>query len=88
MKSEKPEIKAIQGILKGFVHSLSGDNLAEACTLDEDQLDALYIILKTAIQPIADLMNKGVMKAAMKLLAAHIKVFSKNVTKQAVELVT
>ena len=36
MKSEKPEIKAIQGIMKGFVHSLTGDNIAEACTLDED----------------------------------------------------
>ncbi len=35
MKGEKPEIKAIQGIMKGFVHSLSG-NQAEACTLDED----------------------------------------------------
>lgn len=35
MKSEKPEIKAIQGIMKGFVHSLMGDN-ADCCTLDED----------------------------------------------------
>jgi hypothetical protein len=26
MKSEKPEIKAIQGIMKGFVHSLAGDS--------------------------------------------------------------
>jgi hypothetical protein len=34
MKSEKPEIKAIQGIMKGFVHSLVGD--IQACTLDED----------------------------------------------------
>ncbi len=25
MKSDKPEIKAIQGIMKGFVHSLAGD---------------------------------------------------------------
>jgi hypothetical protein len=51
MKSEKPEIKAIQGIMKGFVHSLMGDN-ADCCTLDEDQLDGLYLLLKTAITPI------------------------------------
>lgn len=35
MKAEKPEIKAIQGIMKGFVHSLTGDS-ADACTLDEE----------------------------------------------------
>ena len=35
MKAPSPEIKAIQGIMKGFVHSLSGEP-AEACTLDED----------------------------------------------------
>jgi hypothetical protein len=33
MKSEKPEIKAIQGMMKGFLHSFSGD--VESCTLDE-----------------------------------------------------
>ena len=87
MKSEKPEIKAIQGIMKGFVHSLAGDSQV-ACTLDEDQIDGMYIILKTAMQPIQDMMNKGVMKAAMKLLGTHIKIFRKNIVKQAVELVT
>lgn len=40
------------------------------------------------MQPIEDLMNKGVMKAAMKLLGAHISVFKMQVTKQAFELVT
>jgi hypothetical protein len=79
MKSEKPEIKAIQGIMKGFVHSLTGD--MQACTLDEDQVDAMYIMLKTAMQPIADMANKGVMKAAMKLLGTHIKIFRKNIVK-------
>ena len=29
MKSEKPEIKAISGLMKGFTYSLNGD-----CTLD------------------------------------------------------
>lgn len=51
MKADKPEIKAIQGIMKGFVHSLTGE-AAEACTLDEDQLEGLFVLLKTAVQPI------------------------------------
>jgi hypothetical protein len=37
MRAEKPEIKAIQGMMKGFVHSLAGD-LVDSCTLDEDQI--------------------------------------------------
>ena len=47
MKSEKPEIKAIQGMMKGFIHSLNFDEAA--CTLDEEQIDALFVIMKTAI---------------------------------------
>jgi hypothetical protein len=31
MKADKPEIKAITGIMKGFVHSLVGN-----CTLDDE----------------------------------------------------
>lgn len=75
MKSEKPELKAIQGIMKGFIHSLTGDN--EACTLDNDQLEALYVLLKSAMQPVQDMMHKGVMKAAMKFLGTHIRLFKK-----------
>ena len=86
MKSDKPEIKAIQGMMKGFVHSFAGD--AESCTLDEAQLEHLYRLLKSAMQPIQDMANKGVMKAAMKLMGAHIQLFKKMVTKQAIELVT
>ncbi|CDW71353.1 dna-dependent protein kinase catalytic subunit [Stylonychia lemnae] len=82
MKSEKPEIKAIIGMLKGFTHSLVGE-----CTLDQDQLDALYVCLKTAIQPILDMQHKGVMKSAMKLLGTHINLFKKHVTRHAIELV-
>jgi hypothetical protein len=50
MKAPSPEIKAIQGILKGFVHSFSGGE--DGCTLDAEQVNRLYILLKTAIQPI------------------------------------
>lgn len=53
MNSDKPEIKAIQGMMKGMIHSLSGGgNAGDACTLDDDQLDRLFILLKSAIQPI------------------------------------
>jgi hypothetical protein len=83
MKSEKPEIKAIIGLMKGFTHSFNGQ-----CTLDEDQVDGLFVCLKTSIQPIADMQHKGVMKAGMKLLGTHIRLFKKHITKHAIELVT
>ena len=64
MKSEKPEIRAIIGIMKGLEYSFNGE-----CTLDEEQKDGLFLCLKSAIQPIEDLQqNYGVIKAAMKLL--------------------
>ncbi len=44
MKSEKPEIKAIIGIMKGLTYSLNG-----GCTLDEDQVDGLFVCVKSSI---------------------------------------
>ena len=40
--------------MKGFIHSLNG-NGGEACTLDDDQIEGLYVLLKTSIQPIQDM---------------------------------
>jgi hypothetical protein len=49
MKADKPEIKAIQGMMKGFVHSFAGGDASEACTLDADQINSLFTLLKSAI---------------------------------------
>ncbi len=82
-RSEKPEIRAIMGLLRGLSHSLAGES-----TLDEEQLDSLFVVVKTAITPIAERNSYGVLKSAMRLLAAQITLFKKHVTKHAVELVT
>lgn len=88
MNSDKPEIKAIQGMMKGFVHSFTGGDAREACTLDDEQIAGLFTLLRTAIEPIKDMNNKGVIKAGMKLLGTHIGLFKKQVTSKAIELVT
>jgi hypothetical protein len=64
VKAKQPEIKAIIGMLKGYVYSFQVE-----CTLTEPQRSGLFLILKTLIAPIQDVQNKGVIKAAMKLLS-------------------
>ena len=64
VQKDKPEMKAIIGMLKGLSFSLEAD-----CTLQEQSLQSLFLILKTVIRPIDDFNNRGVMKAGMKLFA-------------------
>ena len=64
VKQDKPEIKAIIGMLRGLQLSLEA-----SCTLDDGQLQGLFLILKTVVRPIDDMNNRGAMKAGMKLLA-------------------
>ena len=64
VKQDKPELKAIVGMLKGCQFSLEA-----GCTLDDSQLQSLFLILKTVIRPIDDINNRGVMKGGMKLLS-------------------
>ena len=64
VKQDKPELKAIIGMLKGLQYSLES-----GCTLEEAQLNGLFLILKTVIRPIDEVNNRGVMKGGMKLLA-------------------
>jgi hypothetical protein len=47
VRTDKPEIKAIIGMLKGLAHSMSVE-----CTLDGTQKGELFLVLKTLIQPI------------------------------------
>jgi hypothetical protein len=82
VKTKKPEIKAIIGMLKGFVHSFQIE-----CTLDPPQRNGLFLVLKTLMAPIQDVQNKGVIKAAMKLLSQHANLFTDQIMKQAMDLV-
>lgn len=71
VRTKKPEIKAIIGMLKGFQHSFEVE-----CTLTQQQKQGLFLLLTTLSQPIEDVNNRGVMKSAMKLMATHANLFS------------
>ena len=44
-------------------------------------------MLKTTIRPLEDVNNKGVMKAAMKLLSVHSNIFTDQIMKNAIDLI-
>ena len=71
VRTEKPEIKAIIGMLKGFSYSFEAE-----CTLSPTQKNGLFIMLKTLMAPIIDVNNRGVMKCGMKLMAQHANLFT------------
>ena len=76
VKSAKPEIKAIIGMLKGFGHSFTIE-----CTLDIAQIQSMYLVVKTLMSPIQDVQNKGIIKASMRLLAQHANLFTDQIMK-------
>lgn len=82
VRTDKPEIKAIIGILKGYAYSFEAE-----CTLTNKQKDGLFLMIKTLIQPIPDVNNKGVMKMSMKLLAQHANLFTDQIMSQANDLI-
>ena len=55
LESPKPEFRAIVGIIKGLSNSLE-DN----CTLHNDEIEGLFVRIKTAMQPIPDVRHKGI----------------------------
>ena len=71
VKQDKPELKAIIGMLRGLQYSLEA-----GCALDDTQLQGLFLILKTVIRPIDQVNNRAVMKGGMKLLAQHAGLFT------------
>lgn len=82
VRTKKPEIKAIMGMLKGFSHSFEVE-----CTLSPNQRQGLFLLLTTLSQPIEDVNNRGVMKAAMKLMAQHAGLFTGQIMAQAMKLI-
>ena len=82
VKQDKPELKAINGMLKGLQYSFDS-----GCTLDEAQIQGLFLILKTVIRPIDEVNNRGVMKAGMKLMAQHASLFTDQMMRYALDLI-
>lgn len=44
----------------------------------------MFLLLRTIIQPIKDVNNRGIMKAGMRLLAQHANLFTDQILKHAV----
>ena len=82
VRATKPEIKAIIGMIKGLSFMLCA-----GCTLDDRDLQGLYILIKTIITPIEDVNNRGVMKAGMKLFSQHANLLTDQILKDALDLI-
>lgn len=80
IRSTKPELRTIIGILKGFSHAL--DEVA----LSESQVERLYGAIKIAMMPVEERRSQSVLKAAAKLLAARAQVFEALIIEDAVPL--
>lgn len=87
VRANKPEIKAIIGMVKGLTYMLSAGN-----TLNDRELQALYILIKTIIksqrnEEDKEMNNRGIMKAGMKLLAQHANLITDQILKDALDLI-
>lgn len=80
--STDPKLRVIIGVMKGLNMSLEDD-----CTLDAEEVSGLFIRLKTAMQQIPDVRQKGVQKQAMKLFANHISLFRNDIPAHAESMV-
>ena len=82
VRQDRPEFKAITGMLKGLQFSLEA-----GCTLDDTQLQNLFLVLKTVVRPIDEVNNRGVMKAGMKMLSQHAAFFTDQIMRYALDLI-
>lgn len=87
VRANKPEMKAIIGMVKGLTYMLSAGN-----TLNDRELQALYILIKTIIksqrnEEDKEMNNRGIMKAGMKLLAQHANLITDQILKDALDLI-
>ena len=71
----------MKGVLKGINLSLD-----DGCTYDDDEIELLFINLKTGMQPLTDVKNKNIQKGCMRLFSAHVNLFKKIIHKYAEEM--
>ena len=80
--SSKPEFRSIVGIIKGL-----SSPLEDGCTLAPEEIEGLFVRVKTAMQPIPDLRHKGVQKQSMKLFTTHVALFKAIIPRHAEPMV-
>lgn len=70
MKSTRPELKNLEGMLKGLKYTL------HQVFLRERQLADLYFLLVVIMQPVPGVNNYKIITAALKVIATHTLIFS------------
>ncbi len=80
MKSDKPEIRTILGVLKGYIHAL------DEVLLSPEQVTKLYNTIKVAMTPVEEGRAYSVVKAAIKLLTHRSILFKPHIIEDAVPL--
>jgi len=81
-KKDKPEFKTIIGILKGLRLSLD-----DQCTFDDQEIEQLFIRIKTGMITFPEIKQKGIIRQSMKLFTSHVHIFKKLIPKHAIEMV-
>ena len=77
---KKPEIKALQGILKGYEYLLDDPHLKA------NDIEELYHYLKSLIHPLDDANTIKINKLALKVISEHGKVFTQQLQRESIEL--
>ena len=77
---KKPEIKALQGILKGYVYLLDDPHLKA------NDIEELYHYIKSLIHPLEDANTIKINKLALKVISEHGKVFTQQLQRESIEL--
>jgi hypothetical protein len=80
MRSAKPELRTIVGILKGF------SNCLDVVTLNNNQIERLYSAIKIAMTPVEEGRSQSVLRAAAKLLTTRTQAFEALITNDAIPL--
>ena len=77
---KKPEIKALQGILKGYIYLLDDPHLKA------NDIEDLYHYIKSLIHPLEDANTIKINKLALKIISEHGKVFTQQLQRESIEL--
>ena len=80
VSQKKPEIKALQGILKGYIYLLDDPHLKA------NDIEELYHYIKSLIHPLEDANTIKINKLALRIISEHGKVFTQQLQRESIEL--
>ena len=80
VSQKKPEIRALQGILKGYIYLLDDPHLKA------NDIEELYHYIKSLIHPLEDANTIKINKLALRIISEHGKVFTQQLQRESIEL--